>query len=165
MLDVGRAPLVDGSDQVASDLRARFPALLGDAQLTQAWAYVYPRDAHSRGIDVHSDDADVSVNVWIARDASNLARGSKLGGLRIFEREPPADWDFAKANQETDAILALLGDDAVEVVAHRFNRAVILNGHRFHQTDAMDFRPGFRNNRINLTFLFRRRTLEASCHV
>ena len=151
--------------QVASDLRSRFPALLGDAQLTQAWAYVYPRDAHSRGIDVHSDDADVSVNVWIARDDANLARGSRLGGLRIFEREPPADWDFAKANQETDAILALLGDDAVEVVAHRFNRAVILNGHRFHQTDAMDFRPGFRNNRINLTFLFRRRTLEASCHV
>ncbi|KAH8061040.1 hypothetical protein JL722_4333 [Aureococcus anophagefferens] len=100
-----------------------------------------------------------------SRATTRTSPGSKLGGLRIFEREPPADWDFAKANQETDAILALLGDDAVEVVAHRFNRAVILNGHRFHQTDAMDFRPGFRNNRINLTFLFRRRTLEASCHV
>ncbi|KAH8067447.1 hypothetical protein JL721_7558 [Aureococcus anophagefferens] len=150
--------------QVASDLRARFPALLGDAQLTQAWAYVYPRDAHSRGIDVHSDDADVSVNVWIARDASNLARGSKLGGLRIFEREPPADWDFAKANQETDAILALLGDDAVgsSPTASTARSSSTATG---STRRTPDFRPGFRNNRINLTFLFRRRTLEASCHV
>ena len=31
--------------QVASDLRALFPRLLGDAGLRQAWAYVYPRDA------------------------------------------------------------------------------------------------------------------------
>jgi hypothetical protein len=107
----------------------------------------------------------VSVNVWLTADASNLARGGRSGGLRIYEKLPPADWDFAKANRDLDAITALLGDDAVDVVPYRFNRALILNGHRFHQTDGLDFKPGFKNHRINLTFLFRVRTEAAACAI
>ena len=56
--------------QVAAELRETFPELLGDTALRQAWAYAYPRDGHPRGIDVHSDDADVSVNIWITPNLS-----------------------------------------------------------------------------------------------
>ncbi|KAJ1452316.1 hypothetical protein M885DRAFT_527376 [Pelagophyceae sp. CCMP2097] len=145
--------------QVARELQNKLPNLLGNATLTQAWAYVYARshggEAHSRGIDAHSDDADVSINVWITADESNLARDGKLGGLVIYDAEPPKEWSFARANAQTADINALLGGAVgATQVAYKCNRATLLNGHRFHQTDALDFRPGHRHHRINLTFLF-----------
>lgn len=156
--------------QVASELREALPELLRDCTLRQAWAYAYPRDApsgkrsHPRGIDVHSDDADVSVNVWIAPDAANL--NNQTGGLRIYEAKPPDDWSFETANRDLDAIGSLLGEDAPFYrVPYRENRAVVLNGHRFHQTDALDFAPGFLNHRINLTFLFGKRRRNGGCRI
>ena len=50
-------------------------------------------------------------------------------------------------------------------IPYRFNRAVLLNGHRFHQTDALHFAPGIENHRINLTFLFARRSDGTACRV
>ena len=39
-------------------------------------------------------------------------------------------------------------------IAHRQNRCLLFSGRRFHQSDAMQFKRGYRNRRINLTFLF-----------
>ena len=114
---------------------------------------------------MHSDDADVSVNVWITPNKANLDPSS--GGLRIWNKKPPADWMFEKANRDLDAIGSILQDEEASYVTipYRFNRAVLLNGHRFHQTDALHFAPGLENHRINLTFLFARRSDGTACRV
>ena len=151
--------------QVAAELRQTFPELLGDTALRQAWAYAYPRDGHPRGIDVHSDDADVSVNIWITPNKANL--DSETGGLRIWNKKPPADWTFETANRDLDSINSILqdGEASYVTIPYRFNRAIFLNGHRFHQTDALHFAPGLENHRINLTFLFARRSDGTACRV
>ena len=151
--------------QVAAELRETFPELLGDTALRQAWAYAYPRDGHPRGIDVHSDDADVSVNIWLTPNKANLDKDK--GGLRIWNRKPPDDWDFGKANRDLDSINSILqdGEASYVTIPYRFNRAVLLNGHRFHQTDALHFAPGLQNHRINPTFLFARRSDGTACRV
>ena len=38
-------------------------------------------------------------------------------------------------------------------------------GNGFHQTDSLHFAPGLANHRINLTFLFARRSEGAACRV
>lgn len=149
--------------QVASELRETFPELLGDTALRQAWAYVYPRDGHPRGIDVHSDDADVSVNIWVTPDPANL--DPTTGGLRIWNREPPSDWAFGKANRDLDAIGEILEEASYVAIPYRFNRAILLNGHRFHQTDSLRFKAGLEHHRINLTFLFAKRSAATACRV
>ena len=161
----GASPLIH---RLAADIRDLFPDLLGpDASLRQAWAYCYarrddhdPTTSHSRGIDAHADDADVSVNIWLTPDDANRARDNKLGGLVIYDRHPPADWDFSTANANSTAIYDLLhhDDPSAIVVPYKFNRLTLLDGFRFHKTDALDFDPGFTSHRINLTFLFRRST-------
>ena len=99
--------------------------------------------------------------MWITPDAANRGDG---GGLRIYEALPPDDWNFDKANTDAEAIRDLLNaHPAYAKVPYRFNRAVLLNGHRFHETDALDFAPGFDNHRINLTFLFSRRDPDRAC--
>ena len=39
-------------------------------------------------------------------------------------------------------------------VAYRANRCIMFRSRLFHQTDTINFRPGFKNRRINVTFLF-----------
>ena len=43
-------------------------------------------------------------------------------------------------------------------VPYRANRAVIFDSDLFHETDRIDFRPGYLNRRINVTMLYGRRT-------
>lgn len=156
----GASPVVA---KLADELRTTtFPDLLAGARLRQAWAYVYPRrsrdgSSHPKGIDAHADDADVSVNIWITPDAANGGRG----GLVVYGATQPADWTFAQANQNSTAVYDFLDQsaarDATITVPYKFNRATLLDGFRFHQTDSLDFKPGLENHRINLTFLFKLR--------
>jgi hypothetical protein len=137
--------------QAAAELQAAFPRLLEGLTCAQAWVYKYA-EAHERGIDAHADQAAVSVNVWLAADASN--RDPASGGLLIFEKEPPPEWSFHAANTDSVRIEGLLGDAGVTVVPHRCNRAVFFKGNKFHKTDTVRFKDGYENRRINLTFLF-----------
>jgi hypothetical protein len=54
------------------------------------------------------------------------------------------------------AVEALLEADgwANVSVPYRENRMVIFDSALFHKTDALDFKAGYGNRRINLTFLF-----------
>jgi hypothetical protein len=39
-------------------------------------------------------------------------------------------------------------------VPYGCNRAVLFHSNVLHGTDAIDFKPGYENNRINMTFLY-----------
>ncbi len=43
------------------------------------------------------------------------------------------------------------------VVPYGENRIVLFNSNLFHETDSIDFKPGYENRRINVTMLFGRR--------
>ena len=64
-------------------------------------------------------------------------------------------------NKNTEAILHHLTAKEGEgrrsrpvKVAYRANRCIMFRSRLFHQTDAIHFRNGFRNRRINVTLLF-----------
>ena len=40
------------------------------------------------------------------------------------------------------------------IVPHAENRVVMFNSDLFHETDLIDFKPGYDNRRINITMLF-----------
>src|SRR5277367_2975945 len=134
-----------------------FSAAIGDAfdgyQLAEWWAFVY--DAKLPGTDIHGDDADFSLNLWITPDSANLDPGK--GGLVVWDKTAPSDWSFDDYNSGGDRVRQYLRDtNAVsDVIPYRANRAVLFKGHLFHQTDEFKFAPGFANRRRSLTFLFR----------
>jgi tetratricopeptide (TPR) repeat protein len=140
---------------IARALRESLPGIFADHALTQAWAYKYGPE-HS-GIGIHADAAAVNCNFWIAPDEANL--DPEHGGLRIFRKEAPLDWDFDKFNNDNEAINAFLADAADDVVTipHRENRIVIFNSNLFHQTDEIHFRDDYLSRRINVTMLYGRR--------
>ena len=140
--------------QIAEELRLRFPAIFGRHQLNQAWAFKY--DSVSQGLKIHADTAAVNVNFWITPDAANL--DPERGGLVVWDREPPDEWDFNEYNNENKepAVLAFLEREGAQAVTipYRQNRAVIFNSNLFHCTDSFNFRDDYESRRINVTLLY-----------
>ncbi|HUE63873.1 MAG TPA: hypothetical protein VMO78_05815, partial [Rhizomicrobium sp.] len=81
------------------------------------------------------------------------------GGLVVWDKAAPQDWDFARYNAaEADICAFLKAQDSKPVtIPYRANRAVIFDSDLFHETDIIRFKPGYENRRINITLLFGRR--------
>ena len=141
--------------QVVEDLRDAHKAIIGSHALRYLWAFKY--DSQGSGTRVHADEAAVNVNFWITPNEANADPLS--GGLIIWDQLAPSDWDFSRYNNDALAAQALLrASGAVQtVIPYRTNRAVIFDSNLFHATDAFRFKPGYADQRINITMLFGRR--------
>jgi len=141
--------------QIAEELPGAFPDIFASHPLQYLWAFKY--DNQLQGIKVHADFAAVNVNFWITPDSANLDPES--GGLVVWDKAAPADWDFGTYNGEAGPIREfLLHSKARSVtVPYRANRAVIFDSDLFHETDRMQFKSGYENRRINITLLYGRR--------
>ncbi len=141
--------------QIAEELRTTYPAIIEDHPLLRFWAFKYDSSLH--GIKKHADFAAVNVNFWITPDEANL--DPEHGGLVVWDKAAPQDWDFARYNAAEADICAFLEEQNSRPVSvpYRANRAVIFDSDLFHETDIIRFKPGYENRRINITLLFGRR--------
>ena len=146
--------------QIAEELRARVPGILGDYPLGYAWAYLYLDG--SKGIRYHADIAAFTANFWITPDDANLdVEGS---GMIISEVAAPQDWDATRAtsNLLSEQLLWNSSEGGGQVQMHRVpykqNRCVLFNSSYIHHSDAVHFKPGFHNHRINVGLFFGRRS-------
>ena len=140
--------------QIADDLRAAFPEILGDLSLKQIWAFKAIDTETHTGIDVHADDGVVSVNFWMTPDAANEMPGHS--GLIVHRMPPPARWEINDYSSDLIKIRNFLkkNDSETITVPYKQNRAVIFESRLFHESDFTKFQPGYKNHRINLTILF-----------
>lgn len=141
--------------QVAEELKAALPRVIGDHTLRKMWGFKY--DSALSGIGMHADFAAVNVNFWITPDAAN--RDPDSGGLVVWDKEAPADWDFTTYNTDEAAMRRFIAESGARPVTipHRQNRCVIFNSDLFHQTDTIRFADGYANRRVNITFLYGKR--------
>ena len=139
---------------IAEELRTALGDAFNEHQLAQWWAFAY--DSKLPGTDIHGDDADFTLNLWITPDSANL--DPETGGMVIWDKKAPHDWSFNDYNSGGERVRQFLRDHNAEstTIPYRANRAVLFEGHLFHQTDGFTFAPGFVNQRRSLTFLFRR---------
>jgi hypothetical protein len=138
--------------QIADELRQAFREILGAHPLSQAWAFKGLQA--QAGVDVHADDAAVSVNFWVTPTEANLAPGH--GGLVVCRAPPPDDWEIKDYDQDRERIVTFLEQKAADglVIPYRQNRAVLFRSRLFHHSDRPEFASSYDNHRINLTLLY-----------
>jgi Tfp pilus assembly protein PilF len=138
--------------QIADDLRRAFPDILGAHPLRQAWAFKGLKAQSA--VDVHADDAVVSVNFWVTPTEANLIPGH--GGLVVCLTPPPADWQIKDYDADQERIVTFLEQNASKslVVPYRQNRAVFFRSRLFHYSDSPEFTSEYENQRTNLTLLY-----------
>jgi hypothetical protein len=156
--------------QIAEELRAAMPRILGEHPLLQAWAFKYD-NTESDGSDaggtaapgtlVHADLAAVNVNLWITPDEAQAdqSAGEDGGGLIVYRQQPPANWDFHAYNAIHDeAKMAELQrwarQNGSADVPYKANRMVLFDSDLLHETAPLRFKKGYKNRRINVTLLF-----------
>ena len=140
--------------QIAEELRLKFPRIFKQHRLTQAWAFKH--DSARRGLNIHADAAAVNVNFWITPDEANL--NQETGGLVVYDKEAPRDWNFSEYNSDKNKprILAWLKQVGAKTVKipYRTNRAIVFNSDLFHETDEIAFKDDYLSRRINITLLY-----------
>jgi len=143
--------------QVAEELRVTFPGIFRRHRLLHAWAF--KQDSTRRPLKIHADAAAVNVNFWIT--AADANEDPTCGGLIVWDKEAPKDWDFTVYNSTAfqPKIMDFLKQHGAtaEKVPYRENRAVIFNSDLFHESDTCVFRDDYESRRINITFLYGRR--------
>jgi len=145
--------------QIADELRQAYEGIFGQHPLRYLWAFKC--GSRQKGVNIHADFAAVNVNFWITPDEANL--DAAHGGLVVWDVAAPLDWDFNRYNNDEAAIRGFLAEKGARsvMIPYRANRAVIFDSDLFHETDAIAFRDGYANRRINITMLYgRRRTHE-----
>ena len=156
--------------QIAEELRAAMPRILGEHPLVQAWAFKYDNTesdvdgvggAAALGTLVHADLAAVNVNLWITPDEAQAdqSAGEDGGGLIVYRQQPPANWDFHAYNAIHDeAKMAELQrwarQNGSADVPYKANRMVLFDSDLLHETAPLRFKKGYKNRRINVTLLF-----------
>ncbi len=145
--------------QIADEIRSTFRDVLGEHPLTQAWAFKGLQTASA--IDVHADDAAISVNFWVTPTEANLRPGQ--GGLVVGLVPPAEDWQMKGYDSDQKRIVAFLEHNAQDRlrIPYRENRAALFELRLFHWSDAPEFAVGYENNRINLTLLYGRNSASA----
>ena len=140
--------------QVAEELRQQFSSIFHHHQLLHAWAF--KQDSQRRPLKIHADAAAVNVNFWITPNEANL--DLSCGGLTVWDKEAPKDWDFTVYNNSKyqSAIREFLHTSGASpvTVPYRENRALIFNSNLFHESDRCLFRHDYESRRINITFLY-----------
>jgi tetratricopeptide (TPR) repeat protein len=141
--------------QIAEETREKFPEILKDHPLVQAWAF--KGMVSDKPIDVHADDATISLNFWVTPDIANLS--PERGGLEIYTTLPPADWALMDYNQDKILIQKFLEGqaDQKQTIPYGANRAVLFDSKLFHGSDRPNFVTDYESHRINITMLFGRR--------
>ena len=144
--------------RVVEELRRAFPRVVGDKELKQAWAYKYDSSPTNAGIKVHADPAAVNVNFWVTPDDANES-GDAGGGLVVHRtyRGSEGDWNgIEHVEVMEDHLRRAVANGGPEPlrVPYKRNRCVVFDSSLLHETDDFRFKPGYRNRRINLTFLF-----------
>ena len=138
--------------QISEEIRLQYPKILKKFPLTKAWAFKC--NNQMKGIKIHADFAAININFWITPDKANLNKNT--GGLLIWDKEAPKNWNFEEYNNNHLAIKNFLKKKKSKMkrIKYKSNRVIIFNSNLFHASDNFNFKKNYENRRINITLLY-----------
>ena len=74
----------------------------------------------------------------------------------LYDKKHPDDWTWEDYNRDLDKIEKYLKDSGAKErhIKYKYNRLMAFNSSYFHKTNGVSTKPGVRNKRINVTFMY-----------
>jgi tetratricopeptide (TPR) repeat protein len=152
--------------QLVDEVARKLERIIHGQRLANLWCFKHGHKG--AGVKPHADEASVTVSLWLTPDEAN--QDPESGGLIIYDKLHPKDWDFHSLNtyrneswvQERIAE-ELRGVEATRI-PYKYNRAVIFRSARFHQTEPFTFVDDYVSRRMNVTMVFGDFDLETHEH-
>ncbi len=141
--------------KLVENLNEEMPKVFNSRKLSQMWALKYKSDG--TGTRLHADDALININFWITPDIAKKNTDNN-SGIIIYDRPVPKNWKFEEYNQSDIKIKDYLKKTKSKKIEipYKQNRAIIFDSKFIHQSQEIDFKKGYKNQRINITMLFDR---------
>jgi len=104
---------------------------------------------------LHGDSGLRNLNLWLTPDDANL--DSDTGGLTFWGKKGPL---LETQNNPKEKSIQIMRDIITEPdtqatkVPYKGNRAGLFESNIIHSTDTLNFKPGYENRRINITFVY-----------
>ena len=144
-----------GSDallRIAEELQTSMGSALGGLKLKRMMGRKY--ESVWSGSDLRSEDAAVTVVLWVTADQANLDRSS--GGLMVYQEQPPCkgncEQSFNYDAGQTELFARKASNPAV--VPYQGNRAIVLKGNVAYASQSSRFANSFEDQRLLLSFMF-----------
>jgi hypothetical protein len=144
---------------ITKEFRNVMPNIIGTSFLRNFWSYKYNNDSNDNhdqtGVPPHADLAKVNLNLWITPDEANL--NQLTGGMIVYNNyRVHTKEQFATLQEQRFGTKHFVDNNDGEItnVPYKRNRMVIFDSSLVHQTSSMHFKRGYKNKRINLTWLF-----------
>lgn len=139
--------------QMIEEIQTVFAPVLAGESFRYLGAFKYDSEL-AAGTNIHADNSNVNVNLYIAPDETNLDPES--GGMEIWDAAAPDIQTMRRLNGNEALVQDFLRQTGAKrsVVPHRANRAVIFRSTQFHRTDRFRFRSDYLSQRINISLLF-----------
>ena len=107
------------------------------------------------GDGLHGDSGLRNLNLWLTQDGANP--DPDRGGLIFWDKKAPVleikDNPREKSIQILQDIISEPGTNALKV-PYKGKRSALFKSNIIHSTDTLNFKPGYENRRINITFVY-----------
>lgn len=127
--------------------------LLKGFTFERAWSFIYSNI--SEGINIHSDPAKITLNLWVTPDDC-MDGDLESNGLEIWKVSRPSDWTPNLYTGAGANALSLINanDSKSIIIPYKNNRLAIFDSSFFHRSQPVRCKSGYQNKRINYTFLY-----------
>ena len=137
------------------DLSKKFlhiiPILKGTT-FDRGWIFIY--ESECSGVTPHADPGGISINLWVT--PNHCIKDWSKNGLIVYDKKRPLDWPWEDYNQDIDKIEKYLTESNAipRVIDYKYNRLTAFDSSYFHKTNGVSTKPGDRNKRINITWMY-----------
>jgi tetratricopeptide (TPR) repeat protein len=139
--------------QVAADIRSAFPRLYSDLIFSSCWSFKYYEKESGDGL--HGDSGLRNLNLWLTPDDANL--DTNTGGLTFWDKKVPLlEIQNSPKEKSIEIMRNIISEPNTKAtkVPYKGNRAGLFESNIIHCTDTLNFKPGYENRRINITFVY-----------
>ena len=158
-------------DQITNELRLAMPNIVGNERLSNFWTYKYSNTLRKEnvqtqkrklGLGKHADPASLNLNMWLTPDEACLDPVS--GGMTIFDMGVETKEMYHQSQvRENDFLFdRMMEKEKTRSVNIKYkrNRMVLFDSRLIHASGVnknsqdLQFKKGYTNRRISLTWLF-----------
>jgi hypothetical protein len=123
---------------ISDELKNKFN-FLKNLNYQRGWSFIHS-NSQNKSVEKHADPGSlITFNIWCTPDECILDNNEKYNGVVIYD---------TFNIDETDKCLK-------KIVSYKFNRAVVFDSRKIHESLVARFKDGYENRKINYTFLYK----------
>lgn len=122
---------------ISDELKEKF-YFLKNLNYQRGWSFIHDNN-QKKSVPKHADPGSlITFNIWCTPDECILENSEKFNGMIIYDTFNVSETDKCKKN----------------IISYKFNKAVVFDSRKIHESLIAKFKNGYENRKINYTFLY-----------